>query len=187
MPGPQPSPLALTSRQHDLLVRLVRRLTSPQWLVVRATLILALAAGGNNDQISRQRHLTRHTVRLWRQRWLTAAPSLAEAEAAGATEAQLTKQIQTVLADAPRSGAPPRFTPEQICQLLALACTSPAASERPVTHWTPTELAQEAVKRGIVDQISPRSVGRFLKGGQAQAASEPVLAHQSAGGGSRRL
>jgi transposase-like protein len=34
---------------------------------------------------------------------------------------------------------------------------------RPVTHWTPRELADEAVKRKIVSSISPRHVGRFLK------------------------
>jgi hypothetical protein len=32
-----------------------------------------------------------------------------------------------------------------------------------VSHWTPTELAAEAIKRGIVEKISPRSVGRFLR------------------------
>ena len=35
-------------------------------------------------------------------------------------------------------------------------------SGRPITHWTPPELADEAKKRGIVESISPRSVGRFL-------------------------
>jgi len=33
-----------------------------------------------------------------------------------------------------------------------------------VSTWTPRELADEAVKRGIVEQISPRTVERFLKG-----------------------
>ncbi len=30
------------------------------------------------------------------------------------------------LADAPKPGAPPKFTPEQICQIIALACEKPA-------------------------------------------------------------
>ena len=29
------------------------------------------------------------------------------------------------------------FTPEQLCQLMALACESPEVSGRPVTRWTP--------------------------------------------------
>jgi len=31
-----------------------------------------------------------------------------------------------------------------------------------VSSWTPRELADEAVKRGIVTSISPRTVERFL-------------------------
>ena len=32
----------------------------------------------------------------------------------------------------------------------------------PLTHWTPAALAREAIAQGIVEQISPRQVGRFL-------------------------
>jgi hypothetical protein len=52
----------------------------------------------------------------------------------------------------------------------------PADSQRPVSHWTPTELADEARKRGIVERISPRTAGRFLKGERPQASSQPLLA-----------
>jgi len=45
--------------------------------------------------------------------------------------------------------------------MVALACESRQASGYPVSHWTPTELATESIKRGIVEQISPRSVGLF--------------------------
>ncbi len=46
-------------------------------------------------------------------------------------------------------------------QIMALACETPTASDRPVSRGTPRELAEEAVKRGIVEQISPRTVERF--------------------------
>jgi hypothetical protein len=101
-------------------------------------------------------------VQTWRTRWLAAAPRLEAAEAEGNSTAELTQQIVALLADAPRAGAPPTFSAEQICQLLALACESPTESRRPVTHWTPAELADEAVHRGIVPRISARTVGRFL-------------------------
>jgi hypothetical protein len=54
------------------------------------------------------------------------------------------------------------FTFEQFMQIMALACEKPEAAERPVSSWTPRELADEAVKRGIVTKISPRTVERFL-------------------------
>jgi putative transposase len=61
---------------------------------------------------------------------------------------------------------------------VALACEDPRDCGRPVTHWSTTELADEAVKRGIVESISPRSVGRFLGRGGPQAASHALLAKQ---------
>jgi putative transposase len=162
MAGPRPPEVSLSAGQRTILERLGRRATSPQRLVRRVTIILAAAAGRNNDQIARRCGLAREMVQTWRHRWLVAAAQLAVAEAGGGTAAELTQQIVAVLADAPRAGAPATFSAEQICQLLALACEPPAESARPVTHWTPAELAAEAVQRGLVPRISARTVGRFL-------------------------
>jgi putative transposase len=63
-----------------------------------------------------------------------------------------------------------------------VACEDPAASGRPISHWTPREVAEEVRKRGIVETISTRSVGRFLKSGRFTAASGGVLAQRQAGG-----
>jgi putative transposase len=71
--------------------------------------------------------------------------------------------IEDVLSDNPRSGCPATFAPEQIARIIAVACEPPADSGRPVTHWSPTELAEEVVARGIVPSISVRHIGRFLK------------------------
>lgn len=70
--------------------------------------------------------------------------------------------IVDVLADEPRSGGPPKFSPEQVAAIIALACEPPGDSGLPISHWTPPELAREAAKRGIVESISPRQVDRFL-------------------------
>jgi len=80
------------------------------------------------------------------------------------------------LADAPKPGAPPKFTPEQICQIIALACEKPVDCERPISHWSHSELADEIMRRGIVQSISPRHAGRLLKRGRSQAAPDSVLA-----------
>jgi putative transposase len=175
MRGPKPILIHLTDPQRAELERIVRRATSPQALVRRARSILAAAAGHNNGQIARQLDLHPETVRCWRGRWLAASARLQAAEADD-DAATLPALIHAVLADAPRGGAPPKFSPEQICQLIALACEPPAASDRPVTHWTPPELADEAVKRAIVPTISPRSVGRFLKSSGSQTPSLALLA-----------
>ncbi len=66
------------------------------------------------------------------------------------------------LCDAPRPGTPATFKPEQMCQLIALACEPPSERGRPFTHWAHTKLAAKASEDGIVDRISAHSVGRFL-------------------------
>ena len=48
---------------------------------------------------------------------------------------------------------------------MAIAGEPPEVSERPIRHWTPRELAAEAIKRGVVETISERHVGRFFKSG----------------------
>jgi transposase len=69
------------------------------------------------------------------------------------------------LVDKERPGGPTKFTAAQLTQIIAVACELPEESDRPVTHWTPSELADELKKRGIVESISPRHVDRVLKGG----------------------
>jgi hypothetical protein len=142
---------------------------------MRARIVLAAATGARNTQIAAQLEMDSKTVGLWRQRWAAAADRLHASEAAGeATDLGLV--IRGVLAEAPRSGCPATFTAEQLCHLMAVACETPEASGRPITPWTPQELAAEVVQRGLVPRISPRTVGRFLKGGGVKAPSVSLLA-----------
>ena len=171
MPSPQVAAIILSDRQQTILKQIVRCTTNPHRLVRRAQLLLAAAAGTSNTQISQQLQLDRGQVRLWRTRWLAAASLLAQAVAEGVSDQQLKAIITKVLSDEPRWGTPKFFSVEIVVQIVALACESPQESERPVSHWSARELASEAVKRGIVEKVSPRSVGRFLKGGYSTTAS----------------
>jgi transposase len=125
--------------------------------------------------VARQLGLTRVTVRAWRDRWLEATEVLQRAELEQ-TPRQLRRLIELILDDAPRPGKPATFGPEQIVQIIAVACEPPEQSGRPISHWTPRELADEVQKRRIVAKISPRSVGRFLKRGRVAAPPQPLLA-----------
>ena len=176
MPGPKPLSLMLSDKQRLLLNRLAQRHTSPQRLVHRAKMILGAANGAGNEPIARQLSLNRLTVRTWRRRWQAAADDLKAAEAADADDKVLLGRIEAVLDDARRPGAPGDFTAEQLTQIISVACESPEDSGRPVSHWTPRELADEVIKRGIVSSISPRTVGRFFKRSRSQAASLALLA-----------
>ena len=111
-----------------------------------------------------------------RDRWYVAESRLQAVEAAGKPKL-LGQAIEALLTDEQRPGAPETFTFEQF---MALACEAPGEAQRPVSSWTPRELADEAIKRGIVTQISPRTVGRFLKGERFAASSQAVLADATA-------
>jgi putative transposase len=170
----------LTARQQACLEQIVRRQTSPQRLVRRAKILLTLALGATECQVARQMRLNRGTVRTWPQRWLALAPKLEQIEAEGGSDKVLISLIVEALTDHPRPGTPATFTAEQIVQIVAVACEDPADSGRPISHWTSREVADEVRKRGVVETISTRSVGRFLKSGRFTAASGGVLAQRQA-------
>jgi len=158
--GPRPPVLSLSDAERLALEKLVQRHSTPQLLAVRARILLAAAQGKRNAQIARELSASVDRVRDWRARWLALQPIPLEELA-----------VDARLADRERSGAPARITAEQWCQIVALVCEVPEHSQRPISHWTPREIADEAIKRGIIDQISPRHLGRFLKGERSQAAS----------------
>ena len=181
-PSPAVSPRGqLTARQRACLEQIARRQTSPQRLVRRAKILLALETGANQCHVMRQLHLNRGTVQAWRQRWLALASKLAQIEVDGGRDKALTAMIVAALTDHPRSGTPATFTAEQIVQIVAVACEDPTDSGRPVSHWTPREVAAEVRKRGIVATSSTRSVGRFFTSGRFTAPSSGILAQRQAG------
>ncbi len=154
--------VVVTSRQKALLEAVVRTKLAPQQLVERSHIVLMSAEGRENMAQAEELGVDRQRVRRWRHRWARAQGALAAAENEGATDKDLQKLILRVVADDARSGAPPTFSPEQLAAIIALACEPPADSGLPVSHWTPPELAREAIKRGIVKSISPRHLDRFL-------------------------
>lgn len=165
MPGRKAPIVELSGRQHEVLTRLVGQPTTEQRVAARAAIILAAAEGGLNKEIAQRLGVDPDTVGKWRGRWRRAREQLTAAEEEAQASA-LSRCIVELLVDAPRSGRPGDFTAEQLVQIIALACEDPQdeeGSDRPVSHWTARELADEAVKRKIVPSISVRTIGRFLQ------------------------
>lgn len=179
MPTPKAAAIDLSAKQQQCLHDIARQTTNPYRLVRRASIILAAANGESNSAIGRQWQLDRNQVRYWRSRWLSDVKKLTLCEQSEHAEVDLKQQVLTTLSDEPRPGTPSTFTPEQVVQMVAIACEEPSASGRPVNHWTPEELADEAIKRGIVSSISASSVRRFLGGSPTPTSSQPLLAECS--------
>ena len=158
--------ITVTERQRTILERWVRnKADSPYRLVERSQIVLMSAKGLSNIEQSRRLGVDRQRIRRWRTRWANSEERLAAAEQEGATDKDLAKLVASLLEDEERPGGPTKFTAEQLTQIIAVACELPEESDRPVTHWTPRELADEVKQRGIVESISPRHVDRVLKGG----------------------
>jgi transposase len=165
MATPRPPKVVLSERERAELERLVRAFSTGQQLALRARIVLAAGNGVNNLQIARELGVDDETPGHWRGRWLQFRDVPLD-----------DLSVAARLADAPREGAPAKFTPEQVCQIIAMACEKPADSGRPISQWSHRELADEIVRRGIVESISPRHAGRLLKRSRPQAASDPLLA-----------
>jgi transposase len=132
----------LTATERHRLKKLSRSHTMPHRLVVRARIVRLAAAGYSNAAITVRVGVHVDTVRTWRGRF-----------AAGGIAA---------LADLPRSGRPPHFTPVQLAEVKALACQLPAETGVPLSRWSCPELARQVIARGIAPAISPATVRRVL-------------------------
>ena len=148
MPWLAADPVIVLPAHRDALEALVRAHSTSQQLALRARMILHTADNIGVRESARELDVWPKTVRYWRKRW---------------REAPDGQSVPERLCDAPRSGAPATYTPEQICAVIAMTCERPSESERPISHWSQREIADEAIRRGLVPSISQRSVGRFLK------------------------
>jgi transposase len=166
MPG-SAAKIVITEGQQAVLQQIAAASTSPVRLVQRAEIILRAFKRQENQAIAAAVGLDPTAVGMWRRRWAKAWPRLTLVEC-GESHAAFRRALEDVLSDAPRSGNPGKFTPEQITQILALACEPPEKSGRPITQWTQKELADEAKKRGIVASISQSQIGRYLRDAELQ-------------------
>ena len=150
---PSPCLVELTDEQHDALHALLRRHATPQQIALRARIILAAAEGQSNTRIAQACAVTLDTVRLWRERWMAFQPiPLAELS------------IEDRLRDAPRAGKTPTdHGRADLRRSSPWPARPPSQSGRPITHWTNREIADEIIKRGIVDRHLPSPCGEDFK------------------------
>ncbi len=152
MRGPKAALLSLSKEEREALEKLVCRHSTPQQIALRGRIVLAAADGKGKSEIAREVGLGVDRVREWRMRWIgLQAVSLSDLP------------VEERLSDLPRPGRPSEISAQQICQVVAMACEQP--KERPISHWTGREIADEVMRRGIVSKISARHAARVLKKG----------------------
>ena len=138
-----PYVIVLSGEEEAVLVARARSVRSEYRDRLRASIVLAAAAGASNAAIAAEVGVCPDTVRKWRRRF-----------AAGRLSG---------LKDAPRSGRPPVFTAADRAEAVALACALPAESGVPLSRWSCPELARELAARCQV-AASASTIGRWLAG-----------------------
>ena len=152
MPFPKATEVNLSEEERIGLEQLVRRHNVGQQIALRARIILAAGQGRTTSAIARELKVSINTVQRWRNRFAIAQ-----------TISYDDLSIEDRLQDSPRPGAPSRITADQRCQIEAMACEKPEKSGRPISQWTAREIADEMMKRKIIESISARHAARLLK------------------------
>src|SRR3974390_2088866 len=150
-----PYAITLTLLDESVLRARARSSTAAHRDVIRARIVLRAAEGAANTEIAAEVGGHVDTVRKWRRRF-----------APGALPA---------LEDRPRSGRRRGFTPVQVAEVKALACTLPAETGQPLSRWSSTDLASEVITRGIAETISAATVRRWLAADAIKPLAAPVL------------
>jgi transposase len=130
----------LTEEEQETVGRLARSRTAPARLVERAQMIALASHGRRVSAIAAELGVGAETVRTWLKRF----------NGAGVDGLQ----------DAPRSGRPATYTPEQVGEVIATALTNPQELELPFGCWTLDRLEaflneerQLPIKRSRIDEL----------------------------------
>jgi transposase len=130
----------LTTEERAELERLARSRTEEARLVVRAKIVLGLAAGERPYQVADRVGVGRMAAYEWLHRF----------------NAEGLKG----LTDHPRPGRPPTYTPEQRAEVIAAALTKPESLGLPSASWTLDRLQaylsehkRVGIKRTRIDEI----------------------------------
>ena len=152
----------LTTTMYTILKSICNRKTLAACIIARAKMILLAFEKKSNSEIADAVGCERHCVGRWRRRWQGSWNALLAIEM-HEPHAVFERAVMDTLRDAHRSGAPTKFSAEQVVQLVSMACENPRDSGRPVEDWTGRELADEMQKRSIVKSISTSRVSALLR------------------------
>lgn len=132
----------LSDKDYRSLIKTFSNGTSLARIQTRARVLDLLHRQESQAAIARILNITRMTVYRLKKRYLE-------------------EGLEAALKDKPRSGKPPRITPQEKARITALACSD---APEGYARWTLRLLADKAVELGYVEGgISHNEVGRILK------------------------
>lgn len=166
----RPRKISITNRQAKILGKLSSSQKCSRGLSNRARIVLYWSEGRGVRRTAEKMEINTKTVMTWRQRWLKGVHQWGSGQKKWSHK-DLSNKVVELLSDEPRSGTPTKFSPEEICEIINIACIIPKELGIPVSHWSASDLRKEVLKQKIVPEISVRTVGRFLK----RQISSPIV------------
>ena len=133
--------IELSADERDELERRAREVTAPWRDVQRARMILYAAEGMADIEIAARLDCHPDSVSIRRRRFCA--------------------ERLDGLQDKPRAGRPRRFPPEQVAEVIAVACELPAKHGRPLGRFSRTELHRLVIEQGVSD-ASATTIWRWL-------------------------
>jgi hypothetical protein len=142
MPRKSPYALGLATEQRVVLESRARQYTLPYRDVVRAKIVLMAAAGMGNDEVAARLGTRQEVVSKWRKRFFYQALRASKSS--------------------PGVAVPRSFPAGVVVAVKAFACELPARLGLPLSRLHVPDIASEVVSRGIVAEISGKTVWRWL-------------------------
>jgi len=131
----------LKDEERRKLLAIVSKGRNKAVVIQRAHILLKVAEGKTDAEISQMLYASEQTIRRTRLRFAQ-------------------EGLQAALEDKPHPAIGSELDEKQEARIIALACSDPPAGQ---ARWTLELLTQEVLRDGIVTRISPETVRLLLK------------------------
>lgn len=150
MPGPKAVSVAITDIEREALIYIAA--TNRQCASTKAKVLLKAEAGETTAAISRELEVSIGSVVSWKKKWNS---STIKAE----TWEEAIDKVEEILGTG--AGRPRKCKRAEVAKIIEISNWNERSHRS--QHAKHELIASEAVRIGIVSDISPRSIGRILE------------------------
>lgn len=158
MPGPKAASVSITEIERKALIHIAA--TGNESTSTKAKTLLKAEAGDTTAAISRELEVSIGSVVGWKKKWNS---STIKAK----TWEEAIDKIEKTLGTG--AGRPKKCQQAQVSKIIEIGTRHNGAYRS--RHAQNELIASEAVRRGIVSDISPRSIGRLLEQYERETAA----------------
>ena len=150
MPGPRAASVVITDIEREALTHLAATENEPA--CTKAKVLLKAEVGETTSAISRELGVSLGSVVGWKKKW---SSSTIEVK----TWSEAIDKVEKILG--PGAGRPKKCQQAQVAKIIEISNWNERSHRS--QHAKNELIASEVVRRGIVPNISPRSIGRLLE------------------------